>query len=51
MTMDAMEIGVVIGGAAAIAFVLWYFFGERERLAASTDETGIQRVKKRREPR
>ncbi len=43
--MDAMEIGVVVGGVAAIAFVLWYFFGERERTAASTDETGIQRVK------
>lgn len=45
MNMDAMEIGVVVGGVAAIAFVLWYFFGERERTAASTDETGIQRVK------
>ncbi len=43
--MDAMEIGVVISGVAAIPFVLWYFFGERERTAASTDETGIQRVK------
>jgi hypothetical protein len=29
MTMDAAEIGVVIGGVAAIAFVLWYFFAER----------------------
>ena len=27
--MDATEIGVVVGGVAAIAFVLWYFFGER----------------------
>jgi hypothetical protein len=29
MTMDAAEIGVLAGGAAAIVFVLWYFFGER----------------------
>jgi hypothetical protein len=29
MTMDAAEIGVVVGGVVAIAFVLWYFFGER----------------------
>lgn len=42
--MDAMEIGVVVGGVAAIAFALWYFFGEREGTAATTDETGIQQV-------
>ena len=42
--MDAMGIGVVISGVAAIVFVLWHFFGETERTAASTDETGIQRV-------
>jgi hypothetical protein len=29
LTMDAAEIGVVVGGIAAIVFVLWYFFGGR----------------------
>ena len=43
--MDAAEIGVVVGGIAAIAFVLWYFFGEREATAARVDERGIQEIK------
>ena len=33
--MDTNEIIVLIGGIAAIAFVLWYFFGEKERVAGS----------------
>ena len=32
--MDATEIAVVTGGCALIAFVIWYFFGEREQVAA-----------------
>lgn len=28
--MDATEIAVVICGIALVAFVLWYFFGERD---------------------
>ena len=43
--MDATEIFVMIGGAALIAFVLWYFFGEREQVAAKTNESGLQEVK------
>jgi plastocyanin domain-containing protein len=43
--MDAAEIFVVAGAAAAIAFVLWYFFGERERVAASLSESGVQEIK------
>lgn len=43
--MDAMEVAVVIGGVAAIAFVLWYFFGERESVAASAGEGGVQEIK------
>jgi plastocyanin domain-containing protein len=42
--MDGTEIGVVIGGAAAIAFVLWYFFGERESVAATTGASGVQEI-------
>ncbi|HKQ99863.1 MAG TPA: cupredoxin domain-containing protein [Pyrinomonadaceae bacterium] len=43
--MDTTEILVVIGGVIAIAFSLWYFFGERERAAASVDEAGVQEIK------
>lgn len=43
--MDGMEIGVIIGGVAAITFVLWYFFGKRERVSASVNETGVQEIK------
>jgi plastocyanin domain-containing protein len=43
--MDTTEIFVIVGGAALIAFVLWYFFGEREQIAAVTDESGLQEVK------
>ena len=42
--MDATEIGVVAGGAAAVAFVLWYFFGERERVAARVASGGVQEI-------
>jgi plastocyanin domain-containing protein len=43
--MDTTEIIVVIGGLIAIALVVWYFFGERERVAAATDESGVQEIK------
>ncbi|HLM59710.1 MAG TPA: hypothetical protein VK308_02790, partial [Pyrinomonadaceae bacterium] len=43
--MDTTEILVLIGGALSIAFVLWYFFGEREQFAAETNESGLQEVK------
>ena len=43
--MDASEIAVVIGGVAAIAFVLWYFFGPKQRVAATEGTGGVQEVK------
>jgi plastocyanin domain-containing protein len=43
--MDTAEIGVVLGAVAAIGFVLWYFFGERDATAATLDERGVQEVK------
>jgi len=43
--MDAAEIGVLAGGVGAIGFVLWYFFGEREAIAARAGEGGVQEVK------
>lgn len=43
--MDVTEIIVVVGGVACVAFVLWYFFGEREATAASVSEVGVQEIK------
>lgn len=43
--MDISEIIVTVGGIAAMAFVLWYFFGERERVTATLGATGVQEVK------
>lgn len=43
--MDAREIGVVIAGVFAAMFVLWYFFGEKERTVAEQREGGMQQVK------
>ncbi|HEY0003583.1 MAG TPA: cupredoxin domain-containing protein [Pyrinomonadaceae bacterium] len=42
--MDWMEIGVIVGGLAAILFVLWYFFGERESVQANLDQSGVQEI-------
>ena len=42
--MDTTEIAVVIGGVALVGFVLWYFFGERERVGAKAGEGGVQEI-------
>ena len=33
--MDTTEILVIIGGVGLIGLVLWYFFGERQKVSAS----------------
>ncbi len=43
--MDTTEIIVIVGGIASIILVLWYFFGERESVAASVTESGVQEIK------
>jgi len=43
--MDAIEIGVVVGGLFLIAFVLWFFFGKREAIAATASESGVQEIR------
>ncbi|HET7459816.1 MAG TPA: cupredoxin domain-containing protein [Longimicrobium sp.] len=43
--MDTSEILVLIGGVAAIGAVLWYFFGERQAVAAQVTDGGVQEVK------
>jgi hypothetical protein len=42
--MDASEIGVMVGGIAAIAFVITYFFGAREKVTAWVGEAGVQEI-------
>jgi plastocyanin domain-containing protein len=42
--MDSTEIAVVVAGVALIALVLWYFFGERERVAARAGAGGVQEI-------
>ena len=43
--MDTSEIGVIVGGVALIAFILWYFFGEREKAVAAEGAGGVQEIK------
>jgi plastocyanin domain-containing protein len=43
--MDWSEIFVAVAGVSLIAFVLWYFFGERERTSAALSESGVQEIK------
>lgn len=43
--MDTNEIIVLIGGIGLIGLTLWYFFGERETVAAETNASGFQEIK------
>jgi plastocyanin domain-containing protein len=43
--MDTTEILVLAGAGALIALVLWYFFGEREAVAATEAAGGVQQIK------
>ena len=43
--MDITEILVAAAGVLAIAGVLWYFFGERQGVAATATASGVQEVK------
>jgi len=43
--LDATEISVIVGGLLLIALTLWYFFGPRQRIVASTTASGIQEIK------
>ena len=44
-SLDGAEVGVIAGGLALVAFILWYFFGPREAVAARVTETGVQEVR------
>ena len=43
--LDASEISVIVGGLILIALTLWYFFGPRRQVAASTTAGGIQEIR------
>lgn len=44
--MDASETFVLVGGVLLIGFVFWFFFlGERKRVRADADESGVQKIK------
>lgn len=43
--MDTTEILVIVGGVGLIILTLWYFFGEREQVAAETNKSGLQEIK------
>lgn len=43
--METVELFVVAGGVGLIGLTLWYFFGEREKVAAETTESGVQEIK------
>ena len=43
--MDTAELIVVVAALAMIAMVIWYFFGEREKVAAVVTDAGVQEVR------
>jgi plastocyanin domain-containing protein len=43
--MDTPAVIVLILGIAAIAFVLWYFFGPRPQIRANTSAEGAQDIR------
>jgi plastocyanin domain-containing protein len=43
--MDNAELIVIVAALAMIAIVIWYFFGEREKVAAVVTDAGVQEVK------
>ncbi len=43
--LDGTALAVIAGGIALIGLVLWYFFGERERITAEVQRGGVQQVK------
>lgn len=43
--MDTTEILVLVGAGGLITLVLWYFFGEREAVAATETDGGVQQIR------
>ena len=43
--MDSAEIVVLAASMLLVAFILWYFFGERQMVAAEMSSTGVQQIR------
>lgn len=43
--MDSVEIIVLAASLILVGLILWYFFGEREKVAAGLSETGVQEIR------
>lgn len=43
--METIEIVVLAGSAALVLLILWFFFGEREKVSAAVSEAGVQQIK------
>jgi hypothetical protein len=45
--MDSREVIVLAASLLTIVAILWYFFGEREKVAASVTDAGVQKPEAR----
>lgn len=45
MRLDSAEIAVLVASLVTIIAILWYFFGEREKVAVGLSSTGVQQIK------
>lgn len=45
MKLDPTEIAVLVASLVIIIAILWYFFGEREKVAAGLSSIGVQQIK------
>ncbi len=43
--MDTVEIAVLVTSLALVGLILWFFFGERDRVEAGITESGVQEIK------
>ena len=43
--MDSAEIIVLAAAIALVALILWYFFGERQSVAAEMSSIGVQQIR------
>ena len=45
MRLDTAEVAVLVASLVLIIAILWYFFGEREKIAAGLSDSGVQQIK------
>lgn len=42
--MDTSEIAVLVGGILLVIGIVWYFFGDREKVEARVSTSGVQEI-------